>query len=163
MSKLFKPKTMRRIILFLLLILPFVYTILFALVYLHGHSANGVDFYSFIRGVFVGQSNYYDFGERVDNPWFTIGFLFYGAQVNNSWWIFEPIARLIRFVMPIMGFTNPPSIMADSVMDTFSMWFFGVLIYQLSVVLWYEIITIALKLLLLPLRAVEAFERKGDD
>lgn len=163
MSKLFKPKTMRRIILFLLLILPFVYTFgsyLALLVGAHGAvSPSSSDvLYRFIWGFDV-NGNLGDVSWDIINPWLLQGYQILSFD-SGFFPEFAPLSGLLRIIF-------------DSVFNTFNyfdysenIWgcfFVGVIYYEVLVVLIYEFVVIALKLLLLPLRAVEAFERKGDE
>lgn len=163
MSKLFKPKTLRRIILSLFLLIPFFITFVPAIVFLAG-AHGGVSIDSFSNGdieeLFFFESgfnlNYYS------NPFFLLGYVVLIGDINCPF-VFQPVASLIQWFDSYLLFGEWASAFADGFLDYLYCWFVGTVIYEITVVLIYEIVVIALKLFLLPLRAVEAFERKGDD
>lgn len=164
MSKLFKPKTMRRIILSLFLLIPFFITFVPAIAFLAGaHGGVPIDTFStrFVEGLF-----FFDNGFNLEihsNPFLLMGYCVLSGEGDLIPLVFQPVSSLFVWLEGSTIFGQWGAAFADGFMDYLYCWFVGTLVYQISVVLIYEIVVIALKLLLLPLRAVEAFERKGDD
>lgn len=162
MSKLFKPKTLRRIILSLFLLIPFFITFVPAIAFLLG--SHGVEDITIFDHAFVQRVFFFDEGANMystSNPFLLLGYAVIDGQAVPL--VFEPIGQLFRFIDGLHLFGEFGSAFADGSIDWLYFWYVGVVVYQVTVVLIYEIVVIALKLLLLPLRAVEAFERKGDD
>lgn len=142
MHKMFKPKTIRRLCLVLALAFPMVYlvgTLFFGLNGAHGTFAlsNGGSMASVFSNPFDGSDFVTALGLSV---------------LDGSSEGFAPIASLFQYVNAnIFGFT-PSNVLACFCV--------GYCYYAVNVLIVYELIVIACKLLLLPLKAVDIFDKE---
>lgn len=146
MSRVFRPKTMRRVVLLLALAFPIVYLMValaFALNGAHGNvnlSEDGMTFSQYLFSQPFVSDNFVSVLGR--------------GVLNDDIGGFVPMATFFRFLDEnLFGF---------GVSNDLAVFVYGYAYYVVNVVLLYEIVVIALKVLLIPLKMLESFDRRNE-
>lgn len=174
MAKIFTKKGIRRFVLLLLVLMPFVITFVpFVFFVNQGASGGYKDSYFFAslnRCFYWGWGLDYSTGDLISNvdshwnPWFVMGCSIRGYHpfAESGYWLNLPLFNEKWFV----DFLQNIGLWVDAFEDfnlnsnAFIYWFVGVFVYEVSIVVYYEIAIILIKIVLIPLHVVDWFTEK---